>query len=162
MAPATRASVVFVLACLACQPVATFTPEHAKAVRDSVTAALESFQHYSAAAQWDSLASLYSDSADFRFAESGAIQYESPASILGALKAVPAGTRIETSYEALRIDPLAPGIAVSSGLFTTRFVDTTNSGFSFSGAISMVWVHEPSGWRIRHGHSSAPVRRGGQ
>ena len=157
------AAVALLLTCGACQqPVAAFTPEHANAIRDSVTTALDSFRRYSAAARWDSLASLYSDSSDFRFAESGAIQYESRASIQGALRTVPRGTRIETSYEALRIDPLAPGVAVASGLFTTRFVDSTNSDYQFSGAISMVWVHEPSGWRIRHGHSSAPVRRGGQ
>jgi hypothetical protein len=162
----TRASRLAVLpivlgTTLACrQPTAPFTDAHQSAIRDSVTAALDAFKRYSASGKWDSLAALYSSAPDFRFAESGTIQYESAASIKGALSTVPAGTRIETNYEQLRIAPLAPGVAVASGLFITRFEDSTNSGFTFSGAISMVWVHEAEGWRIRHGHSSAPVRRG--
>jgi len=147
-------------ASLACrQPSATLTDAHQNAMRDSVTAALDAFRRYSAASQWDSLAALYSTDPSFRFAESGTIQYESAAGIRGALKSVAAGTRIETTWEQARIDPLAPGVAVASGLFVTRFADSTNSGFTFSGAITMVWVHEAAGWRIRHGHSSAPVRR---
>ncbi|MCU0621765.1 MAG: nuclear transport factor 2 family protein [Gemmatimonadales bacterium] len=130
------------------------------ATRDSVAAALDAFQRLSAAAQWDSVGALYSDAPGFAFYETGALQYASATAIRSALAQVPPGTRIETRYRDTRIEPLAPGIAHVGTLFQTTFADGTGPGFSYGGALSMVWVSEGGSWRIRLGHSSAPVPRG--
>lgn len=140
---------------------AVFSDAHAAALGDSVRAMMSRFEHYSAGAHWDSLASLYSRSSSFRFLESGAIQYVSRDAIRDALTDVPPGTHSTTTYRDLRVDPVAPGAAMVTGLFETTFADSAGPRFRFSGALSLLWKHETEGWRIRSGHSSAPVARGG-
>ena len=87
-----------VLLSAACTPAApVMTASHAAAIRDSAQALLDTFQRYSAEGQWDSLAGLYANDADFRWLEQGVVQYRSPAQIREALHRVAPGTRIETS-----------------------------------------------------------------
>jgi Domain of unknown function (DUF4440) len=146
----------------ACQrPAAGFGADQAAAVADSARAFLAEFARLSNAAQWDSLGRLYSDRTDFRFLESGEVRYASAAAIHEALRAVPAGTSIRTEYSDVTVQPIAPGIAGISARFATQFVDSTGPLFGFSGAVSLTLQHEPDGWRIIAGHSSAPVPRGG-
>lgn len=73
------------------------TAMHAAAIQDSAQATLDAFRRYSAAGQWDSLAGLYANDANFRWLEQGVIQYRSPAQIRQALARVPPTTRIETT-----------------------------------------------------------------
>ena len=107
---------------------------HREAIRDSVGAVIAQFERYSSAAQWDSLAGLYSSSADFRFLESGAIQYTFRAAIRSALKQVPAGSHITTTHRDLHVDPVAPRVAIATALFETVFADSTGPQFQFGGA----------------------------
>lgn len=160
--PRVPASLVVALLVLGCsgEPDAGLTPGHAAAIEDSVTRALESFRRYSESAEWDSLAGLYSTDPGFRFAESGAVQYGSAEEVRAALAGIPSGTTISTSLEDPHIHPVAPGVAVLTAPFRTAFVDSSGGGFDFGGVLTLVWVHEPGGWRIRAGHSSAPVPRG--
>jgi hypothetical protein len=146
------------LACAKGEP--AFTEAHAEAMRDSVGVFLEDFRRYSAASQWDSLGALYSDHADFRFLESGELRYESATAIRAAFQQVPVGVRIETTNRNVTVQPIAPGLAVVSSLFDTQFKDSVRTQFGYSGALTMVVRHEPAGWRIVSGHSSAPVPRG--
>ncbi|HEX9892322.1 MAG TPA: nuclear transport factor 2 family protein [Gemmatimonadales bacterium] len=156
------AGVASLVLSLACAPAPTALSEaHAAAIRDSVTQAQTRFRELSARAHWDSLGAFYSTAPGFRFAESGAVQYRSATEVRRALSRMPAGTRIETSYRDSEIDAVAPGVAVLTTLFETSFVDTTGARFSFGGAVTLLWVHESAGWRIRAGHSSAPVPRPG-
>jgi hypothetical protein len=89
------------------------TAVRAAAMRDSVQATLDTFRRYSAAGQWDSLAALYANDADFRWLEQGVIQYRSAAQIREALRRASPTTRIETdnwdgvSHQAHRIRELA-------------------------------------------------------
>ena len=136
-----------------------FPDEHAAAVRDSVQAAMTLFQEYSARAQWDSLAGLYSAAASFRFLESGTIRYGSRQEVREALASLPPGTSVRTTYRDLQIEPVGPGAAMVTGLFETTFADSAGQGFGFAGGLSLLWIHEPDGWRIRSGHSSSPVPR---
>jgi ketosteroid isomerase-like protein len=147
---------------LGCSPGApSFGEAERAAIRDSVAAALAAFQRHSSAGQWDSLAALYSTDAGFRFLESGESRYRTASAIREALNTVPPGTQINTTYRDTEIDPLAPGLASVTTLFETAFADSSGKAmFSFGGALSMVWAHEAGGWRIRSGHSSAPVPRG--
>ncbi len=142
------------------RPPASLSAEHAAAVGDSARAFLAEFTRLSEAAQWDSLSQLYSARSDFRFLESGEVRYASAAAIREALYSVPIGTRIRTEYSDVVVQPIAPGIAGVAALFATRFVDSSGGAFAFSGAITLTLQHEPAGWRIIAGHSSAPVPRG--
>jgi ketosteroid isomerase-like protein len=146
------------LACAQREPV--LTDAHVAAMRDSVSAFLEDFRRFSAASQWDSLGALYSDRSDFRFLESGEVRYESAGAIRAAFRQVPPGVRIETTNRNVTVQPIAPGLAVVSSLFDTEFKDSARTQFGYGGALTMVVQHEPAGWRIVSGHSSAPVPRG--
>ncbi len=103
---------------------------------------------------------MYSDAPGFRFLESGAVQYQSARALRAALAQLPPGVSLATTYRDIEIDPVRPGVAVWSALFESTFRDSTGPQFSYGGAVSVLWVHEPAGWRIRSGHSSAPVPRG--
>jgi len=142
------------------RPPGPLSAEHAAALGDSARAFLTDFSRLSSTAEWDSLSQLYSARADFRFLESGEVRYASATAIRDALRAVPAGTRIRTEYSDVSVQPIAPGLAGVSALFATQFVDSAGAGFGFSGAMSLTLQHEPAGWRIISGHSSAPVPRG--
>lgn len=138
-----------------------FTEAHATALADSIEAALADFARLSAAGQLDSAATRYSANPRFRFLESGLVKYRSAAEVREALTAMPAGTPVRTTFSELVVDPIRPGVGTSSALFRTEIGDPAAGGFAYNGAITMVWVHEPEGWRIRSGHSSAPVARDG-
>ena len=163
MRPLTAALLIAIGSAGCVRPAANLVPltaEHAAAIEDSARVFLAEFTRLSAAAQRDSLGALYSDRSDFRFLESGEVRYASASAIRAALTSVPAGTRIRTEYTDAMVQPLAPGLANVSARFATQFVDSTGAGFGFGGAISFILQHEPAGWRIVSGHSSAPVPRG--
>ena len=137
-------------------PAGELTESWASAIRDSASTAVQAIRRYSEAAQWDSLAMLYSEAPGFRFMENGTLRYPSSAAIREALASVPKGTRIQTQYRNTEIAALAPGLADVVTLFQTSFVDSAGTRFSFEGAVTLLLAHEPGGWRIIRGHSSSP------
>src|SRR4051812_26706822 len=84
------------------------TSSHAAAIRDSVRGALRDYQRLAAAAQWDSVAVLYSADADARWIEDG--KRSDAATIRKGLASLH-GTRVATTYDRTEILPLAPGLA---------------------------------------------------
>lgn len=147
-------------ACQAGPETMRMTAVHAAAIRDSAQAVLDAFRRYSAEGQWDSLGSLYADEANFRWLEQGVVQYRSPAILRQALRRVPPGTRIETSYNDTQVVALAPGVASITTAFRTQFVDQGRPGAEFGGVLNMTLVHREAGWRILVGHSSSrPAER---
>ncbi len=138
---------------------AALTASHALAIQDSVRSALADYGRYAAAAQWDSVLRLYSTDSGFRWIEGGS--RGGIGSVRRAFSALPAGLRVETHYDSTDIVALAPGVAVLTTYYQTKFIGYPTP-VQFAGAISMVWSHEPAGWRIRSGHSSSstgqPVR----
>lgn len=149
-----------VLAVPACEPVAQaadpFPPEHRSALADSVVAELDRFSTLTAEGTREAVAALYSDHPDFRFYESGRLQYTSAAGVREALAGLPPEGRLVTVFREVDVQPMAPGVAVSHARY-----ETTARGFgqpfSYGGAMTLVWVHEDEGWRIRSGHTSSPV-----
>ena len=137
-------------------PPSQLTEAWASAIRDSASMTLQAIRRFSEAAQWDSLATLYSESSGFRFVENGTVRYPSVTAIREALASVPKGTRIQTQYRDTEIAALAPGLADVTTLFESSFVDSTGARFSFHGAVTLTLAHEPGGWRIIRGHSSSP------
>jgi ketosteroid isomerase-like protein len=134
---------------------ATMTAMHAAAIRDSVQATLDAFRRYSSAGQWDSLAALYADDADFRWMDQGVIQYRSPAQIRQALARIAPGTRSKTTYFDTKIVALAPGVATVSTIFHTQFTQGGRPGAENGGVLDMTIVHRDDGWKILLGHSSS-------
>ncbi len=124
---------------------------HTVAIQDSVRTALDAFRRYAGAARWDSLAAVYSPDSRFRWIEEG--RRGGPAGLHAILASLPPGLRFATNYDSTEIVALAPGIASVTAYYRTRFIPSSPP-VSFAGGISMVWVHEPSGWRIIAGHSS--------
>ena len=129
------------------------SPNRALAIQDSVRVALAAYRRYAAAAQWDSLVRLYTTDSTFRWIEDGH-RARGPA-VRRAFTSVPPGVRIETNYDSTDIVALAPGLAVLTTYYDTRLVGPMSA--HYSGAISMVWSHQPAGWRIVGGHSSSAV-----
>jgi SnoaL-like protein len=140
----------------AAAPPSQLTDAWASAIRDSAATALQAIRRHSEAAQWDSLAVMYSETPGFRFVENGTVRYRSAAAIRQALSSVPIGTRIQTQYRDTEIAALAPGLADVATLFETSFIDPGGARFSFQGAVTLILAHEPGGWRIIRGHSSSP------
>ena len=137
------------------------TEAHAEAIRDSVSAAMEEFRNLGAAADWEAAGNFYSDSPSFRFYENGELRYGSSDDVRAALADLGPGMRIATEYSDTDIEPLAPGLAQVRSGFESTLSGEGGFGFSYGGAVTMLWVHETGGWRILSGHSSAPVPRGG-
>ena len=132
------------------------TAVHAAAIRDSVQATLDAYRRYSAAGQWDSLATLYATEPEFRWLEQGAVRYRSAAQIREALRRSSPTTRIETDYWDTEIVPLAPGVATVATAFHAKFLESGRStNREFSGVLDMTLVHRNGGWRILIGHSSS-------
>lgn len=140
---------------------APLTETRAAAIRDSVAAAMEAFRDLGTAADWEAVGDFYSESPDFRFYENGELRYRSAADVRAALGALPPGTQIQTEYRDTDVAALAPGLAHVRARFESTFSNPDGSAFGFGGAVTMIWVREPEGWRILSGHSSAPVPRGG-
>lgn len=148
---------VVTAACVPAGP--SLTATHAAAIRDSAQATLDAFQRYSAGGQWDSLAGLYADDANFRWLEQGVIQYRSPAQIRQAMSRVSPATRIRTSYLDTKVVALAPGAAAIATTFHTKFVEGGVERAEYGGVLDMVLVHREGGWKILFGHSSSRPQR---
>lgn len=144
---------------IGCGTSADLSSDHAAAIRDSVATVLADLRRFSAEAQWDSLLALYADEPGFHWVEDGTIHYATRDEIEAAIAAAPSGTRLVTTHRDLRVTPLAPGVASAFTLFETQLSDSSGTGFSYSGAITMVLAHRERGWQIISGHASTPSAR---
>ena len=150
-----------VLAAGACAGSPPFDEAQRMAVRDSVGVTLEAFRQYSAVGDWNALLGLYDDGPEFRWLEDGALAYASVGDIRAAIAGMPAGTRIVTTHDDVRITPVAPGIAWASMRFESTFLGADGPSFGFSGVVTLLLRHRPEGWRIVGGHASTPHGPGG-
>lgn len=137
-------------------PEPALTADHRAALSDSIRAELDRFSTLSAEGTAMEMAAFYSDHADFRFYESGRLQYDSAEGVRQALASLPPDGRLVTEFRDVEVQALAPGVAVSHALYAST-AQGFGEPFSYEGAMTLVWVHEAVGWRIRSGHSSSPV-----
>jgi hypothetical protein len=131
---------------------------HAAAIRDSVHEMLSAFQRYSAARQWDSVASLYVADSSLRWIENGRLVMRSRTSLEQMFRSLPSTTSIETVYDTLEITPVAPGAASVLAYYHTTFKDSARGNATFGGLLTMTMVHRPEGWRFLNGHTSSPPK----
>ena len=137
------------------------SPPQAEAVRQGVQATLDAYRELSAAGQWDALLRLYADDPHFWWVTSGTVVSRSVDEIRKYFTELPAGTRIDTTYQDTQIIPVTPGVAEVVTSFQTRLVDPKGGGFSFGGMLTMTLVQRGDGWKILSGHASSPTHREG-
>jgi ketosteroid isomerase-like protein len=125
-------------------------------VRNGVQATLDAFRAHSAAGDWDAVTALYLDSPQFRWIEDGRVKYRSVDEIRTSLTGMPAGTRIQTTYEDTEITPLSADVAVVVTRFATRVRIPQSGGFSFGGTMTITFVRHDGQWKIAAGHTSSP------
>ena len=135
------------------------SPAPAASLRQGVRATLDAYREHAAAGRWDALIALYDDNPHFRWVESGVVVSRSVGRIHEHLGELPAGTRIETTFQDAEIMPLAPGVAEVVTPFQTRVVDAKGGGYSFGGVMTLVLVQRGGGWKILSGHASSSTRR---
>ncbi len=126
------------------------------AIRDSVQATLAAYQKFSAAGQWDSVASLYVNDASLRWVTDGQVELRSVGDLRKYMAELPAGTSIRHEYQDTEILPVVPGVASVLTEFQTTLAYPSSPAFSFGGTMTMLFVHRPAGWRILAGHASTP------
>ena len=146
----------------ACAPIPeqTLSPEHARAMSDSVAAFLRSHAAFQSA--WsggDGARDIYSDSV----VAMADVLPDAPLVIHG-LDALAGGGGSRPTwmrefafvYDSATIVPLAPGIASVAAIYRETITDTSGQVTSFRAMAHVVLRHEPAGWRIRMFTSSHP------
>ena len=103
---------------------------HAAAIGDSVSSALDAFRELGSGPDPTAAGGSCSESAAFRFYESGALRYESAADERTALKGLGPGMRVPAEYSDTDIEALAPGLALVRFLFESTFQG--EGGFTFT------------------------------
>ncbi len=66
--------------------------------------------------------------------------------------APPAGATL--SWDSVRIEPLAPGLAHFAGAFREAFTPPSGPGYEGHGVLTAVAVSRPGGWRFAASHTS--------
>ena len=65
---------------------------------------------------------------------------------------------IELEWVDVRVEPLAPGIAVIGASYRESITDTAGAEITFGGFMTGVANHTAEGWRLRNLHWSSPVQ----
>lgn len=122
---------------------------------DVVIAYMENFN----AGNKEGMASTYSDSGNFVWAENGRVVSADKASAVEALARMPAGIRIETD-NTRQIIPIGSDVAEAIVPFTFFMKDDKgNEAEIFKGVMTMTIAPDPDGtWRIVAGHMSSSGR----
>lgn len=138
----------------------SLTASHRAAIQDSVRSTLDAYTKLCALSQWDSVIDFYSADPGFRWVEDGQVRARSVADIRRGLTSIPKNFRVLTTYQDMDITAVAPGVASVVTCFHTQFADSTGSGPSFGGILTMTMVHEPGRWRFITGSASAAKPEG--
>ena len=148
--------VALFLAGCAPKPEAALSVRQTEAIRDSVRAALAAYAERLNAADPDSLGRFYADDPRFVWAADGRVTTRSAGEVRTQLWALAGFPQWHVEYRDTAIVPLAPGVAAVTAAYQMTLRDSAGRAVVFGGALSMVWVHTRSGWRILSGHSSSP------
>lgn len=158
--PGLRVSLLMLLTAAACAPrsAGELDAAHAAAMRDSVamfatTIARRLSQEGPAA--W---LRYFETSPAFFMASDGQALFPSndsaTAFVEGLTRTIIA---IDLEWVELRVEPLAPGLAVLGASYHERITDTAGVTVEFGGFLTAVARHTTEGWRLRNLHWSRPV-----
>lgn len=158
--PAYRICLLTLLAALACAPRSPREPDaaHADAMRDSVINFATTIARRLAEEGPAAWPRYFETSPAFFMASDGQLVFPSNDSanafVEGLTRTI---TAIDLEWVDLRVEPLAPGLAVIGSSYRERIMDTAGVTVEFGGFMTGVARHTPDGWRLRNLHWSSPV-----
>jgi ketosteroid isomerase-like protein len=138
---------------------AALSAGHAGAITDSIRNTLVAYTERLNQADRDSLIRFYADDPRFSWAADGQVATHSVAQVRAEFDALAGFKRWHVEYKDPAIVPLAPGLASVATEYHMSLADSTGKGVAFSGALTMLWINTPAGWKILGGHSSSPPRQ---
>lgn len=152
------ASASLLLACQAGGGSASFTPEHANALRDSVSTFLDEYARevseppYGTPAR-EALARIYTPgvvmSSDLAGDAPVLLQgIDSVAPADEIVRKIPGISTTKFVWERRVVTPVAPGVAVFTGIYAEHVTDTTGTTTILPGVQQGLVRHGPSGWRL--------------
>ena len=122
---------------------------------EAVVAALETFAAHLNAGEWDAALAMYAVDERFYWIERGRVAYPSREVLAEAFLGL--GEAIEDSSIALsehRVLMLPGGYAYASAHAQQRMAFGDGQAVEFAGAMSILLVETPDGWRFLAGHTS--------
>jgi ketosteroid isomerase-like protein len=153
----THALAAFLIA--ACAPKeAPLSAERAGAITDSVRTTLDAYRDRLNATDRDSLVRFYDDDPRFTLAADGKIATHTVAQVRAEFDGLSSFKVWHIEYKNPVIVPLSPGLASVSAEYAMTLTDSAGKGPAFGGAMTLLWIHTRSGWKILNGHSSSAPR----
>lgn len=133
-----------------------FTAAHRAAIEDSVRAMLQTYRETVNAGDWEGVTAYYGDDERFHWIEDGEVRYRTKEEVSQALASVGGFfTSVELTVNETRVTPLAPGIAHVATLFEQELVPAEGDPVRFSGALTLLALSTPDGWKLVAGHTSS-------
>ncbi len=158
MRPVTIGTSLLVIA-LACRatPV-TLDPAHAAAMRDGVTQMAAAIARDLSEAGPGAWLRYFEDTPAFFMASDGQMLFPTRDSadifVRGLAARIP---EIVLDWNEIRVEPIAPGLAVMAASYHEVVTDTAGVQTSFAGCFTGVATHSTVGWQLRNLHWSSPV-----
>ncbi|MDH5195931.1 MAG: hypothetical protein OEY20_01620 [Gemmatimonadota bacterium] len=148
------------LAALACAPrsAGELDAAHAAAMRDSVVGFATTIARHLSEDGPVAWLRYFETSPAFFMASDGQVVFRSSDSatvlVEGLARTVAA---LNLEWVELRVEPLAPGLAVVGASYRESITDTAGVIMEFGGFMTAVARHTPDGWRLRNLHWSSPI-----
>jgi hypothetical protein len=158
--PVLRGFLLTVLGAFACAPRSPREPDpvHAAAMRDSVITFVTTIARRLADEGPAAWLRYFETSPAFFMASDGQAVFPSNDSAAACVEGLTRTiTAIDLEWVDLRVEPLAPGLAVIGASYRETVTDTAGSTVAFGGFMTGVARHTPDGWRLRNLHWSSPV-----
>ena len=98
------------------------------------------------------------DGPEFFMANNGNLQFSSFEAAKAFLATFSAGiAHLELTWVDIRVDPLAPGLAVMASRYREIITDTGGHVRKFDGYFTGLAVETDTGWKLRDAHWSSPT-----
>jgi hypothetical protein len=151
----------------ACTPAAPpFTPAHRAAVDDSVREVTARLAAEISAHGYRAFVPVMDSAPGYVWAYNGFLPFTSFDSMAAWARRDPEPESPETfAWDSVRVEPLAPGIAVVAATYTETRPDSAGRPNTEQGAFTAVALHRADGWKFTDAHTSTlppappPARR---
>ena len=134
------------------------SPDHALALRDSVTRFLESIPNGLDSDGPVAWLRFFESTPSFFMASDGQVAFpgfDSAQAFLEVFSNSVSG--MELIWETLRVEPLAPGVAAVAASYRESITDTAGATVSFGGFMTGIARSTAGAWRLQNLHWSSPV-----
>ncbi len=148
-----KLALVVAVAAGCAKPAATpLTEADRAAIRDSVTAAMRTYEAAIKARDVDRVLGHYVQTPQFRLVDNETVySYDAlrpmVQQLFGSLR------NYEGGFGTIHVNALTRDVALADAPYTDVYTDTTGAVTRVRGMVTWVWVHGPDGWRIVHGQA---------